>query len=154
MTRNRVFTLSAAVLIGALLLLSAFALNGSTAVAQETALDRYIAKADPTYSWKLVKSISGDGFKGYILDLTSQTWRSAADVDRPVWKHWLTIVKPDRTTSNKALLFIGGGSNNDPAPSTISPRLSEFAMEANTIVAELGMVPNQPLFFSDSKDKG
>jgi PhoPQ-activated pathogenicity-related protein len=124
------------------------------AVAQETALDRYIAKPDPSYSWKLVKTVSGDGFKGYILDLTSQTWRNAADVDRPAWKHWLTIVKPDRTTSNKALLFIGGGSNNDPAPSTISPRLSEFAMEANTVVAELGMVPNQPLFFSDSKDKG
>jgi PhoPQ-activated pathogenicity-related protein len=154
MKRNRVVTLSAAVLIGGLLLLSASALNRPTALAQETALDRYIAKPDPSYSWKLVKTISGDGFKGYILDLTSQTWRSAADVDRPVWKHWLTIVKPDKTTSNKALLFIGGGSNNDPAPSTISPRLSEFAMESNTVVAELGMVPNQPLFFSDSKDKG
>ena len=154
MKRNRVVTLSAAVLIGGLLLLSASALNGPAALAQETALDRYIAKPDPSYSWKLVSTISGDGFKGYILDLTSQTWRSAADVDRPVWKHWLTIVKPDKTTSNKALLFIGGGSNNDPAPSTISPRLSEFAMESNTVVAELGMVPNQPLFFSDSKDKG
>ena len=154
MTRNRVVTLSAAVLIGALLLFSASALNTRTVTAQETALDRYIAKPDPTYSWKLVKTISGEGFKGYIIDLTSQTWRSTADVDRPVWKHWLTIVKPDKTASNKALLFIGGGSNNDPAPSTITPRLSEFAMETNTVVAELGMVPNQPLYFSDSKDKG
>ena len=29
-----------------------------------------------------------------------------------------------------------------------------LAVESNSVVADLGMVPNQPLFFSDSKDKG
>jgi len=29
-----------------------------------------------------------------------------------------------------------------------------FAVETNSVVAEVGMVPNQPLFFSDSKEKG
>jgi len=121
---------------------------------QETALDRYIAKPDSSYSWKLVNTIPGDGYKGYVIDLSSQTWRSAAEVDRPVWKHWLTIVKPDKTTTNKALLFIGGGSNRDAAPTRISERLTSFALEANTVIAELGMVPNQPLYFADSKEKG
>ena len=121
---------------------------------KETALDRYIAKPDPSYSWKLVNTIAGEGYKGYVIDLASQTWRSGAEVDRPVWKHWLTIVKPDKTASNKALLFIGGGSNRDAAPTKVSDRLVSFAMEANTVIAELGMVPNQPLYFSDSKDKG
>ncbi|HWC77031.1 MAG TPA: PhoPQ-activated pathogenicity-related family protein [Blastocatellia bacterium] len=125
----------------------------SPVFAQQTALDRYIAKPDSSYSWKLVNTIPGPGFKAYVLDLTSQTWRTAAEVDRPVWKHWLTIVKPDATTSNKALLFIGGGNNRNPAPSTVSERLSGFALESNTVVCELGMVPNQPLSFSDSKDK-
>jgi PhoPQ-activated pathogenicity-related protein len=124
------------------------------APAQETALDRYIAKRDSTYGWKLVNTISGDGYKGYVLELTSQTWRTATDVDRPDWKHWLTIVKPEKVAGNKALLFIGGGSNKDPMPSTIPERLVSFAIDTNTIVAELGMVPNQPLFFADSKDKG
>jgi len=128
--------------------------SGARPTNQDTALDRYIAKPDSSYSWKLIDTISGDGFHGYVLHLTSQTWRSAAEVDRPVWKHWLTIVKPDKTTSSKALLFIGGGSNRDAAPRTISDRLASFAMESNTVVAELGMVPNQPLYFSDSKDKG
>ena len=41
-----------------------------------------------------------------------------------------------------------------PRPSAVSQRVASFAMESNTVVAELGMVPNQPLFFSDSKDKG
>ena len=154
-TRNRAVTLSAALLIATALLPGRSpALTGGTTQAQETALDRYIAKPDPSYSWRLIKTMAGAGFKQYVIDLTSQRWRSAAEVDRPVWKHWLTIVKPDKTTSNKALLFIGGGSNRDGAPASISDKLVNFAMETNTAVAELGMVPNQPLFFSDSKDKG
>ncbi len=122
--------------------------------AQDTALDRYIAKPDPSYGWKLANTVSGQGYKGYILELSSQTWRSATEVDRPVWKHWLTIIKPDKATSNKALLFIGGGSNKDTVPAAVSERTLSFAMETNTVIAELGMVPNQPLFFSDSKEKG
>jgi PhoPQ-activated pathogenicity-related protein len=125
-----------------------------SAAAQETALDRYIAKPDPSYSWKLVSTMAGQGYKGFVIDLTSQTWRSAAEVDRPAWKHWLTIVKPDKATSTKALLFIGGGDNGDPQPTTINERLVGFATETGTVVAGLGMVPNQPLFFADSKDKG
>jgi PhoPQ-activated pathogenicity-related protein len=135
-------------------LLAALAMTAEPGLAQETALDRYVAKPDSSYSWKLISTTPGDGFKQYVIDLTSQTWRSEAEVDRPVWKHWLTVVKPDGTTSNKALLFIGGGSNRDAAPSKISDRLVSFAKESNTVVAELGMVPNQPLFFSDSKQKG
>jgi len=124
------------------------------ALAQETALDRYIAKPDPSYSWKLVNTIAGQGYKEFVIDLTSQTWRTASDVDRTAWKHWLTILKPDKVTSSKGLLFIGGGSNRDPQPSTVNERLVGFATETGTVVAELGMVPNQPLFFADSKDKG
>src|SRR2546427_12789026 len=137
MTTHRAVTLSAALLISTALLIGpAPALTGLTAPAQETALDRYIARPDPSYSWKLVNTMAGAGFKQYVIDLTSQTWRTAADVDRPTWKHWLTIVKPDKTTSNKAMLFIGGGSNRDAAPSKISDRLVNFAMESNTAVAE------------------
>src|SRR5882762_1536725 len=122
---------------------------GSAASVQETALDRYIAKADPSYAWKLVNTIPGEGYKAYVLELTSQTWRTEAEVDRPVWKHWLTVVKPDKTTSRTAMLFIGGGNNNDPAPASANPRTVTFAVEANTVVADLGMVPNQPLVFAD-----
>ncbi|HET9531877.1 MAG TPA: PhoPQ-activated pathogenicity-related family protein [Blastocatellia bacterium] len=123
------------------------------AQSQETALDRYIAKPDPSYSWRLAATIPGEGYKGYVIDLTSQTWRSAGEVDRPVWKHWLTIVKPDRAAGSKALLFIGGGNNRDPQPASIPERTLSFAMATNTVVAELGMVPNQPLSFADSKEK-
>ena len=78
------------------LCVAAIALLFVWASAQQTALDRYVAKPDPAYSWKLVNTISGPGYKGYVLELTSQQWRTEKDVDRPIWKHWLTIVKPDK----------------------------------------------------------
>ena len=121
--------------------------------AQETALDRYIAQPDAVYGWKLVSELRGPGCRGFVLELTSQTWRSEAEVDRPVWKHWLTIVRPERVTTSRGILFIGAGSNLNPAPTAISERAALMARETGAIVAELGMVPNQPLRFADSKDK-
>jgi PhoPQ-activated pathogenicity-related protein len=121
--------------------------------AQETALDRYVNSRDPVYGWKLINTAHGEGYQAFVLELTSQTWRTAAEVDRPVWKHWLTIVKPLRTTSRTAMLFIGGGSNDNPAPTAADLRTISYALESNTIVADLGMVPNQPLAFVGSKDK-
>lgn len=128
--------------------------SASWGAPDETGLDRYIAKPDPVYKWELVKSIPGEGFTGYVLELTSQTWRSAREVDRPVWTHWLTIVKPEKVTSNKALLNIGGGRNGDPAPERVSDRSRTVALETGTVVADLGMVPNQPLSFADSRNHG
>lgn len=119
----------------------ALALFVISASAQQTALDRYVAKLDPAYSWKLVNAIAGQGFKGFVIELTSQQWRTEKDVDRPVWKHWLTVVKPDNATTGKALLFIGGGNNNSPAPTAIPERVTRFALESNSVVAELGQGP-------------
>lgn len=116
----------------------------------ETALDRYVAKPDPAYEWSVAKTIEGDGYRAWVLDLKSQTWRSAEEVDRPVWQHWLTIVKPDAATAETALLYIGGGANGDPLPETPGARVLGLAMASNTVVAELGQVPNQPLYFADS----
>src|SRR6185369_8561819 len=89
--------------------LTAALLLSASVSAQQPALDRYVARRDSVYAWKLVRSIPGAGSKTYVLELTSQSWRSAKDVDRPDWKHWLTIVRPDHVVSTKALLFIGGG---------------------------------------------
>lgn len=130
------------------------AFSSLTGRAQETALDRYIAQPDSVYGWQLVSTIKGRGCTGYVLELTSQTWRTTKDVDRPVWKHWLTIVKPEQVTTSKALLYIGSGNNKQPAPTAISDRAQAIATDTNSIVAELGMVPNQPLYFTDSPDKG
>src|SRR5436190_6537837 len=118
-----------------------------------TPLDRYVHAKDPAYGWKLVRTVPGSGVTTYVLELTSQTWRSAREVDRPVWKHWLTIVKPDRPKSTIGLMTIWQGSNDDPAPTAPSARALRIATETNTVVAEVGMVPNQPLRFTDSPER-
>jgi PhoPQ-activated pathogenicity-related protein len=128
-------------------------LVAAPAMAQPTAVDAYVARRDPAFAWRLEKTIRGEAADTYVLELTSQTWRSAAEVDRPVWKHWLTIVRPHKLRGSTGLLVIGGGENGDPAPAKASDRTLRIATSTGTVVAELGMVPNQPLRFTDSPDR-
>jgi PhoPQ-activated pathogenicity-related protein len=134
----------------ALLLVAGFA----SAQSQQTALDRYVAQKDSVYGWKEVRTIPGNGYRTRVLELTSQTWRSEKEVDHPVWKHWITIVQPDKITSTKGMLFIGGGSVTTPMPEKPAERSVRIAMETGTVVADLTNVPNQPLHFADSPEKG
>ena len=117
-------------------------------------LEKYVHAKDDAYAWKLIRTVdAGNGVKGHILELTSQRWRSDKEVDKPVWKHWLTIVQPASVTTKTALLFIGAGSNKNPAPQTVPERSIKIARDTNSVVAELSMVPNQPLTFADSPDR-
>ena len=117
--------------------------------ASGTPLDDYVAKADDSYTYSVVKTDVGPGYTAYILDMTSQSWRSKDEVDRPLWKHWLTIVRPANATGDKALLWINGGSNNRSAPDSADKMLVGIALGAGAVVADLKMVPNQPLIFPD-----
>jgi len=116
--------------------------------AQETALDRYVKTPDSNFKYSLAKTIPGDGYTGYVLDMTSQQYLTEKEVDRPIWKHWVTTIKPAKVTTDIALLFIGGGSNANPAPEKIDPFYADIAKTTGAIVAELRMVPNQPLVFA------
>src|SRR5215213_6376270 len=91
------------------LLLSVCAL----AQAADTALDRYVKQADPTYAYQVVATQKGEGYTFFVVELTSQKWRKETEVDRTVWKHWLTIVKPDKVEGTTGYLFITGGSIRD-----------------------------------------
>lgn len=121
------------------------------ALSQAQPLQDYVHGRDDAYQWKLIRSIDlAAGAKGHILELTSQRWRSETEVDKPVWKHWLTIVQPAKLTSKTGLLFIGSGSNLNPVPGTVPQRSIQISRDTGTVVAELSMVPNQPLRFTDS----
>lgn len=115
----------------------------------QTALDRYVAKPDPTYKYELVRTIPGNGYTTYVIDMTSQTWRSEKELNRSVWKHWMLVVKPDTVTSSKSLLYIGGGSNNDRVPDRIDGSFAQIAVASKSVVTELRMIPNQPITFTD-----
>lgn len=111
------------------------------------ALDEYIAKPDSAYSWQVVKTIKSNPATTFVIDMKSQRWRTEKDVNRSLWQHWLVVVKPEVVEHDAALLMIGGGRNGRAAPDRIRPDLADMARETRSVVAELGMVPNQPLIF-------
>ena len=122
--------------------------------AKETALDRYVAKPDTNYTWRLLNKFPGQGQTTYVLEMISQAWLTTNEVDQPIWKHWLTIVKPDKVSSSKTLLFIAGGSKDRPAPKSVDEKLAGIALATKSVLAELRDVPNQPLLFNDQpKDR-
>ncbi len=122
-------------------------LGAGTALAAETALDRYVHAPDPAYRYDLVSNHTGDGGTVYQLKFTSQSWLTAAEVNQTNWWHWLTIHRPKEVTSDTALLFITGGNNKDPNPRKPDGNLERIANATGTVVAELRQVPNQPLVF-------
>ncbi|MBM3835130.1 MAG: PhoPQ-activated pathogenicity [Verrucomicrobia bacterium] len=130
--------------------LSWLALGVSLTSAQSptTALDRYVAAPDPNYSYKLVNTVQANGCTTYILEMTSQSWLTTNEVNRTLWKHWMTITKPDGVSSSTALLFIGGGSNGRAAPKNADGNMIRTALATKSVVTELRMVPNQPLIFA------
>ncbi len=113
-----------------------------------TALDEYVAAPDANYSYHVLASIPGNGQTTHIIEMTSQAWLTTNEVDRPLWKHWVTIVKPDQVTSSKSLLFIGGGGNGGAQPKGADGNLVKIALATKSVVTELKMVPNQPLVFA------
>jgi PhoPQ-activated pathogenicity-related protein len=79
--------------------------------------------------------------------MTSQQWLSEKEVERPLWTHWITVVRPLNVTSDVGLLFIGGGSNERQPPARPAAWLVDAARETGTVTAELRLVPNQPVIF-------
>ncbi len=117
--------------------------------AASAALDRYIARPTPEYSFEVVQTLDASGYRSHVVSMISQQWRSRREVDNPMWKHWLTIIEPDRIKSRVGLLVIGGGSNSDEPPRSVDRVVADIAVRTGALVAELHMVPNQPLTFAD-----
>src|SRR5437870_8791434 len=138
MTVRRILVLTASLWLGLLLAPKGHA--DEPARTARTPLDDYIAKPDPSYSWKLLKTIPSDGYTTFVVDMTSQTWRAAPEVDRPVWQHWVVIVKPDTVKHETAFLNIGGGKNDSQPPNGPDGSSVRFARETGTVVAELKMI--------------
>src|SRR5262245_22646602 len=101
--------------------------NFSRAANGGTALDRYVAAPDTNYGIHVVRSIPGRGMTSHLLEMTSQVWLTTNEVERPLWKHWIYLVKPEEVASSNALLFIAGGSNDGKEPKGIDEKLAQIA---------------------------
>ncbi len=118
-----------------------------------TALDDYIALPDPNFTYAFVNYFTGSGYAAYVLDMKSQVWRDEPnEVDRELWQHWVTIIKPTTVNGTRAFLFIDGGSNGGSPPSSVDSMLTTLATQTNTVVVDLRMVPNQRIKFTDETD--
>jgi len=114
-----------------------------------TALDRYVAKPDDAYGYELVNTYEGKGSTGYVFDMTSQRWRSEDEIDRTLWRHWVTVAVPDKVTSRTALMIIGGGGNGGKAPKGGDAKLHRIARATHAVVAMVSQIPNQRLTLKD-----
>ncbi|BDC48334.1 hypothetical protein F183_A06500 [Bryobacterales bacterium F-183] len=127
-----------------------FGLLLTLTAADETALDRYVKAPDPNFKWSLVNTMEGKGFKAYVLDMTSQKWRTEKEVDKPIWRHWVTVYVPDGVKTSTGFLFISGGSTTNPNPPSRPDILTaQVALDTGAVAIELRMIPNQPLVFPD-----
>ncbi len=115
----------------------------------QTALDRYVAAPDSNFTWKVARELPADGVSAVLLDMTSQKWLTEREVERPLWTHWITVVRPTTITSDVALLFISGGSLDRQPPARPAAWLVDAARDTGSVTAELRLVPNQPVVFMD-----
>jgi PhoPQ-activated pathogenicity-related protein len=114
----------------------------------ETALDRYVAAPDPAFKHSVAATRPGAGHTAFVLDLVSQSWLTTAEVDKPEWHHWLTIIRPDTVRHRTAFLFVTGGNAQRGMPERTDPGLVDIAVTTQSVVVELRLVPNQPLVFA------
>jgi len=130
--------------------IAALAMMGSawpSTTAKETALDRYVAKPDGAYEYKLISQYEGDGCTTYILGMTSQKFLTEKDVNRTLWKHWVIVAKPHRVKHDTGLMLIAGGSNGKEPPIKGDDTMAQIAAKTGSVVTVLKMVPNEPLQF-------
>lgn len=123
-------------------------------VAQGTPLDDYVKAPDAsfTYGPEPARVVEDPAYTARVWKMVSQTWRSASEVDRPQWEHWLIIIEPKQVLYPTAMMFVGDGGNDGNEVPEPSPVMGMIAAATNSIIAEIKMIPNQPLKFSDEKD--
>ncbi len=113
----------------------------------ETALDRYVHTPDPAFHYEVAYQGKHDGYTYYVLKMISQQWLTAAEVDEPLWWHWVKIVVPDTIKHTTGLMWIGGGAKDDELPEKPGQILERAALLTQSVTAEIHNVPNQPLSF-------
>ena len=88
------------------------------------------------------KTITGPGFTGYILNMTSQQWLTYNDVSRSIWWHYLVVVVPDEIKHpTVGGVWVTGGHNTDGYPD-----LNSEDMELTVTLALSTKVRGTPVF--------
>lgn len=130
-----------------------FAFAGLLALGAWTApagpLQDYVNAPDPHFTYAPVTASARPGYRLFVLDMTSQSWKDGL-ISHPLWKHWLTIVVPDTLSTDVGMLVVSGGNNaHDRPPSGAPQEVIVVALATGSAIAVLQGVPNEPVVFAD-----
>jgi PhoPQ-activated pathogenicity-related protein len=114
---------------------------------KQTALDVYVHAPDSHYQYRLVEKKHVADCSEFLIRMTSQQWRTQADLNQSIWEHWIRIYVPSKVSSTTGLLYILGGSIGDAQPKP-DQDLATLATITHTVTSEVYDVPNEPLTFS------
>ena len=82
--------------------------------------------------------------------MTSQRWLTEQEVERPLWTHWITVVRPaEGDERRRRCCSSAAAATNGQPPARPPAWLVDAARETGTVTAELRLVPNQPVIFKD-----
>eukprot|EP00300_Choanocystis_sp_HF-7_P037481 c53644_g1_i1.p1 GENE.c53644_g1_i1~~c53644_g1_i1.p1 ORF type:complete len:536 (+),score=18.18 c53644_g1_i1:60-1667(+) len=113
-----------------------------------TVLDEYIAFQDENFGYELSRTLTGSSWTTYQYIYTSVRYLNDSQVDRPIWKHQLSIIVPNNIVyPNVAFMLTDYGYNDEV--STPTGAATQVASSMGVIVGELRTVPNQVLCFTE-----
>lgn len=125
---------------------------------QSLELFQYVAEPDLSFEYfdtglMLNSNRNWGDWIGYLLNVTSQTWRSTDEVSISKWTHTLAVIVPDRLdVKDQALLYLTGGDNvpydvikEDREDIVLA---STVAIKTHSIVSVMFQIPNQPIVFN------
>ena len=123
----------------------------STPAEQPTALQpieqlQAYVKNNTGFSFSIVDSLEYMEAKVYRAKMISGEWMDEEQTTPSEWWHWVDIAIPKVLDTDKALLFIGGGSTAD-AVWQLDTLNVEKAISTGAVIAHVSNIPFQPVHF-------
>jgi len=122
---------------------------------EPTELDEYVAAPDPAFAFDATPVAEEDLGTSIAraYRFTSQRWLTEAEVDEPLWQHWLVVYEPKETPIATGAIIVSGGSRSETPPSFAS-EVGLLSWLTRTVIAEIRNIPNQPLRFAAPDGSG
>jgi PhoPQ-activated pathogenicity-related protein len=118
-----------------------------------TALEEYVKAPDEHYSFVVVDVKNEVLLTRYTIRMQSQAWNPGGEVlNRTIWEHGIALLVPRFIATDRGLLLIAGGSNDDELIGDDEVEGATLAaLLTGSAVAVLFQEPNQPLQFRDEQ---
>ncbi len=66
--------------------------------------------------------------------MTSQQWLTEAEVNLPIWEHFMVVTVPEEVVSDIGFLYITGGSKSNAAPKSAPDSDIKRALFSKTLI--------------------